>query len=87
MLAFIATTIVMDYSVLLGWLPAPVVMYVAWLLLRSKLAEVVTKLNKIDLIEAAISKLAVEIKDRVTHDELAALRERVAVLEATRRKR
>lgn len=76
----------MDYSVLLGWLPAPFVLYVCWVLLKSKAAEILKRLDKIEAIETSLAGLAVAVRDRVTHDEHAQLRERVAVLEARRKR-
>jgi hypothetical protein len=75
----------MDYSMLLGWLPAPFVLYVMWLLLQNFSANILAELAKIEPIEKTLAQHAFEISRRATQEETSALRERIAVLEAKKR--
>ncbi len=79
-------------DVLYNWIPVPVLAYLVWVLLKAKLSDISTKLDKIETLQKSVSALQIELRNFVTlthhetsqttqDEKIAALRERVAVLE------
>jgi hypothetical protein len=69
------------------WIPAPILLAIAWGLLRYFTNQILKKLESVDQLHKELADLKTAIKDFVTQEQFQALKERVLAIEFARKPR